>query len=142
MLRMWLAQHKNGQYLTVSLYGDWAPLADWVPGLHNVDQTCTEIAKLYWRIRADGRSVTSASTNAIGISKHRKLGIADPGIVVADPMGRLAKNTAYHLLALALTVGGAGGEVCGGAALLVAGAPALYDEYRKLKGPILLHSPT
>lgn len=85
--------------------------------------------------------ITTASTESIGTTQSGVVKIAGPGIIFDDPAGSLARNTAHHLLRVAIEVStGSKPPVLPSTALMVTGGPAFHDHLETLRGPILYHT--
>ena len=134
--------HIQQHCVAVSLDRQWAELAAWQFSMEATRAVGFRLLQMFWDITSAQYGISSASMHSFATTPLGTVGIGDPGIVLRDPHGKLARNTAYHLLQLAIEVGtGHRLQVTAGAALLIDGGPEFYDHYRTLRGRLLIHTP-
>lgn len=129
-----------GHCLSLSNPDCWDTLAASNLGMVAREMAAQQTLELFWLLTDDHRALTSASATSIGITRTGRVGVSDPGVLIEDVAGVLARNTAFHLMRVAIELAtGHALPVLGSSALFVNGGAAFFDHLVTLKGPILWH---
>ena len=91
-------------YLALAVSGGWHTINECSLCMAQRERVAGSVLGLYWAVVHDRYALTTASTSALGVDSTGSVGVADAGVVIADPAGKLARNTAYHLLRVAIEV--------------------------------------